>query len=139
MKRNLAVSFLLIPSIGVALAAGQSGGQDFSYTVSAAQVWTDTQLDLQTGDVLQISSSSAASAVPDRHAVGGSGCDPQGVTGGSTAGLPLASAPAGALIARLHAQGAAPLLVGSGTELRIEEPSHLFLGVNSSGTPPCQG
>ena len=139
MKRNLAIFFFSILSAGVVSALGQSGGQDFSYTVSTAQAWTDTQLDLQTGDVLQISASGAGSAVPDRHAVSGSGCDPQGVSGGSTAGLPLASAPAGALIARLHAQGVAPLLIGSGTELRIEEPSHLFLGVNSSGTPPCQG
>jgi hypothetical protein len=64
-----------------------------------------------------------------------------GQAGDQISGLPLSAAPAGALIARLHQQGAAPVLVGASTELRITEPSHLFLGMNISGTPPgtCQG
>jgi len=139
MLRNLAVLLVAAGCAWTVLALGQSSGQDFTYTISTTQTWTDTGLDLQTRDLLQISASGAGSGVPDRHAVGGAGCDPQGTSGGSPSGLPLASAPAGALIARLHAQGAAPLLVGSGSELQIEEPSHLFLGVNASGTPPCQG
>jgi len=67
-------------------------------------------------------------------------CDPKGVTGTpSSQDLLLPSAPAGALIARLHAQGAAPLLVGDQGELHIEEPSHLFLGINTGGGGICQG
>src|ERR1017187_4769486 len=55
-----------------------------------------------------------------------------------TADLPLPSAPVGALIARLHAHGSAPVLVGASREFHIAEPSHLMLGMNMSGTPPCQ-
>jgi hypothetical protein len=42
------------------------------------------------------------------------------------------------LIARLQAQGV-PVLVGTGQQLKVEAPGHLFLGVNISGTPPCNG
>ena len=65
-------------------------------------------------------------------------CDPAGVSGSASTGLPVVSAPAGALIARLQAQGV-PVLVGSGQQLKVEAPGHLFLGVNASGTPPCSG
>ncbi len=123
------------------VAQAPSAGQDFSYTISTSQPWTDTGLDLDSGDVLQISARGADAAVPDRHAVSGTaGCGPQGVSEAAQASdLPLPSAAAGALIARLHAQGAAPILIGASHELRIEEPGHLFLGVNASDAPPCQG
>jgi hypothetical protein len=121
------VFWLMVPS---AWSQASSGSKDFSYTIATSQAWTDTGLDLLAGDLLRISASSASS----------SGCDPRGASGATEAsGLPLASAPAGALIARLHAHGASPLLVAGGTELHIEEPSHLFLGVNSVGQPPCAG
>lgn len=123
---------LAVASLAPASAWSQSasGGLDFAYTISTSQPWTDTGLDLQSGDLLEITAGSAAS----------SGCDPRGVSGAAKpAALPVTSAPAGALIARLHAHGASPLLVGSGTELRIAEPAHLFLGVNSEVEPPCAG
>jgi LssY C-terminus len=104
----------------------QNTGQDFSYNISPPPTWTDTSLDLHTGDVLQISAT-------------GTSCNPQGVSGSAAADSPLPSAPAGSLIARLHSQGALPILIGASHELRIEEPGHLWLGVNASGTPPCQG
>ncbi|HET6178605.1 MAG TPA: LssY C-terminal domain-containing protein [Candidatus Sulfotelmatobacter sp.] len=113
---------------------------DSTFQVSTAQPWTDTGLDLQSGDMLEISAAAAASSVPDRHAVpGAAACDPKGVSTDQTNGLPLPSAPAGALLARLHAQGAAPLLVGASAQLQIEEASHLFLGMNVAGAAPCQG
>lgn len=121
-------AFCFLPALAWSQTA--SGSQDYSYTISTSQPWTDTRLDLQSGDSLQIS------AVSDSC----SGCDPRGVSGAAqTAGLPLASAPPGALIARLHAHGASPILAASGTKLIIAEPSHLFLGVNASGEPPCAG
>ena len=117
---------------GSLLAQTASGARDFTYTISTARAWTDTNLDLQAGDSLQISASAAPAA---------GNCDPNGAPGDATpqGDLPLPSAPAGALIARLHAQGATPLLIGAGSELRIEEPSHLFLGVNVAEVAPCQG
>ena len=103
-----------------------TAGKDYSFTISTAQPWTDTGVDLQAGDVLEIQATSAES------------CDPAGVSGGAGAGLPVVSAPAGALIARLQAQGG-PVLIGSGKQLTAAEPGHLFLGVNASDAPPCSG
>ena len=100
--------------------------KDYSFTISTAQPWTDTGVDLHPGEVLQINASL------------GENCDPAGVSGSASTGLPVVSAPAGALIARLQAQGV-PVLIGSGQQLKVEAPGHLFLGVNTSGTPPCAG
>ncbi len=110
--------------------------QDFRFQVSAAQSWTDTGLDLQSGDALEISAVATASSVS-----GAPACDPKGISGStaSTADLPLPTAPAGALLAQLHAHGAAPLLVGASTVLHLAGPAHLFLGMNGVGAPPCQG
>lgn len=101
-------------------------GRDYSFTISTAQPWTDTGVDLQSGDVLQF------------HASPAEKCDPSGVTGAASAGAPVVSASAGALIARLQAQGV-PVLVGSARQLTAQQPGHLFLGVNASGAPPCDG
>jgi hypothetical protein len=139
MRRLL--TFLAGPCLLAAVLNAQtlSEDQDYTYTIPTAQPWTDTGLDLQTGDSLQITT---GPSVPDRHSVSGAtSCDPKGVSGDTaqSAELPLSLAPTGALIARLHAQGAAPMLVGAGSDLQIQEPSHLFLGVNAQGTAPCQG
>ncbi|MGO9125868.1 MAG: LssY C-terminal domain-containing protein [Terriglobales bacterium] len=107
--------------------------QDSTYVVSTSQTWVDTGLDLQPGDAVQISATGSGDP-------GAGSCDPGGVSGAAfTANLPLPSAPDGALIARLHTQGAAPLLIGSNRDLHIDEVSHLFLSVNVVGNPPCQG
>jgi hypothetical protein len=115
-----------------------STAKDFTVQVSTSQPWADSGLDLQSGDVLEISATSsygkqAASSAP--------ACLPNGVTGtaAQTADLPLPSAPPGALIARLHTQGVTPVLVGASSELHIQEPSHLMLGMNLSGAPLCHG
>jgi hypothetical protein len=112
-------------------AQTSSSTQDFSFQVSTDQSWTDTGLDLRTGDVLEIS----ASVAEGTHA-----CNPKGMatSEANVATLPLATAPPGALLARLHSQGALPLLVGAGTTLNVEEAAHLYLGLNAS-SPVCQG
>jgi hypothetical protein len=108
-----------------------SSAQNFSFQVSIAPPWTDTGLDLRTGDVLEISASAAA---------GTRACDPKGEAASATDAvtLPLATAPVGALLARLHVQGALPLLVGAGTTINVEEASHLYLGLNGI-SPICTG
>jgi LssY C-terminus len=103
-----------------------TAGKDYSFTISTAQPWTDTGVDLHAGDVLEI------------HATSAESCDPAGVSGGASTGPPVVSAPPGALIARLQAQGV-PVLIGSGKQLTASEPGHLFLGVNASDAPPCSG
>jgi len=117
----------------VSSICAQTSSQDYTFQVSPAQAWTDTGLDLATGDVVEISAGASA-----RIGVNPPDCVPEGM-GTGTPDLPLPSAPAGAVIARLHSQGAAPVPVGKGTKLNIEEPSHLFLGMNIAGNPPCKG
>jgi hypothetical protein len=126
---SLPLATLLLCAV-YAQAQTTSAAQKATFQVSATSAWTDTGMDLQSGDAVEISSSASAEGSP--------ACDPKGVSSPS-ANLPLPTAPAGALIARLHAQGAVPLLVGAGTELKIEESSHLFLGMNMAGAAPCQG
>jgi hypothetical protein len=113
--------------------------QDFTFRVSPASSWINTALDLQSGDVLEISAS--ASGADSGAATAISPCDPKGVTATASrpADLPLPGAPMGSLIARLHESGIAPVLVGASTELHVKDASHLFLGMNISGAPPCQG
>jgi len=127
----MAGGFVLLAAVFTLPAASAqfqvaTAGRDYSFTISTAQLWTDTGVDLQTGDVLQF------------HAISAESCDPAGVSGAAGTGLPLVSAPAGALIARLQARGV-PVLIGNGKQLKAEEPGHLFLGVNASGAPPCSG
>ncbi len=119
----LSVGLFVVPAIS---AQAGAEARDYSFTISTAQPWTDTGVDLKVGEVLQIDSRT------------GENCDPAGVSGSASTGLPVVSAPAGALIARLQAQGV-PVLIGSGREVKVESPGHLFLGVNASGTPPCSG
>src|ERR1700758_975885 len=106
------LSFLLpVVLLGCAVeCVGQAspGAQDLTFQVSSARAWTDTSLDLQSGDVVEIS---AVPMAPSGS--GGTACDPNGLSSNaSPSNLPLAAAPPGALIVRLHPQGAAPLLVG---------------------------
>jgi hypothetical protein len=97
--------------------------QSYNVQVSTAQSWTDTGLDLKPGDAVEIS---PVSSVPNCES------SPQ------NASLPLPSAPAGALLARLHTQGSAPVQVTLNEPLHIEEAAHLFLGFNYAGTSVCQ-
>ena len=120
------------------LAPSGQGGADLNLTIPAAPGWTDTGVDLHPGDVVQISATTA----PSEGAAGtsGQGCDPAGTRDSSSqAGLPLSSAPTGALIAKLSAQNPAPVLVGAQQQLKIEQAGHLFLGANISGQASCQG
>ena len=120
------------------LLSAQSIQQPSSHTfqVSTTPAWTDTGLDLQPGQLVTISATPAPA-----NADNSLSCDPAGVAAGSGTAdaLPLPSAKPGALIAKLQAEGATPVMVGTRTELRIDSSSHLFLGMNVAGTPPCEG
>jgi hypothetical protein len=111
----------------VSLAQTATTRQSINVQVSSAQPWTDTGLDLASGDAVEISFVSA----PATNCASASASQ--------SANLPLPSAPAGALLARLHSQGAVPLQVTLNQPLNIEEASHLFLGFNVAGTPACPG
>jgi hypothetical protein len=131
MSKLLAV-LLVLSMFSAARVGPQATNSDIEqvFEVSASQTWTDTGIDLKTGDVVKISASAAPVS-------GGQGCDPKG-EGAAASGAPLPAAAAGSLIAKLHSNGSAAV-VGAGSDLHITEVSHLFLGINASGTPPCQG
>jgi hypothetical protein len=115
-----------------------TNAQSITVQVSATQPWTDSGLDLQAGDVVQISTTASPGS---QSGSGMQACDGKGVAAasGQMSALPLPSAPAGALLARLHASGTTPVFVGASNELHITDRSHLMLGMNLSGNPVCQG
>jgi hypothetical protein len=116
-------------------AEGQSTPkEELTFQVSPTQSWLDTGVELLSGDVVKIT------AMPADTSAAAPACDPKGVSDAtSTSDLPLPSAAPGALIAKLHAQGAVPVLVGASNELHIQENSRLFLAMNATANPPCQG
>lgn len=138
-----AALLLVLPAIALGLnppASSQTAARDYSFTISTTQAWTDTGIDLQAGDTIEVTATPA-------HAVAGpSGnvCDPRGAGGSDQANssLPVAAAPAGSLIARLQEQGTA-LAVGGNGRLKADAPGHLFFGVNgganAQSVPDCTG
>ncbi len=104
----------------------QPAPQDFTYTVSTTQRWTDTHIDLRPGDSLLITANEAPT----------SGCDPRGVSKVKIANLPVASLP-GALIAKIG--NGNPIAIGAGLEMKAADSGRLFLGPNTWDTSPCQG
>ena len=99
--------------------------QDYSFKVTASQVWTDTGLDLEAGDRVHVYGKVMA-------------CE--GPTPSEKAHLPLPSAPGGSLLVKVHAE-TAPILASPDADLPILDPSHLSLGVNGwhcHGTIPAK-
>ena len=119
-------------------AQTSSAPKDSTFKVSPDRAWTDTGLDVQAEDTLQIT----GSVVAGEGSSGSRMCDPKGVTGvnADSARLPLTSAAVGALIARVGEKGT-PTLIGAGTDLHVQESGRLFFGMNiaGTGTAPCQG
>jgi LssY C-terminus len=99
----------------------------YEVNVSAAPGWTDTHVDLHSNDVVQVTAVAASG-----------GCNAQGLQGSTSTELTMPAFPAGTLIGKL-ADTAAPFVIGSGRQTTILEPGHLFLAMNGSGKPPCEG
>lgn len=107
----------LLPALGqTAPATAPASGKDYSFTVPATGDWTDTGLDLQKGEVAQISAATT-------------GCATEASEGSPQQKLPLPSAPVGSLIVKL-AQDATPLPVSANGEFHVEQAGHLYLGLN---------
>lgn len=88
--------------------------QDYSFKVSTERVWTDTNLDLGRGDRIHVYGAVVA-------------CE--GQTASEKAHLPLPSAPAGALLVKLHGESG-PILASPDADIPIVESGRLYLGVN---------
>ena len=124
MKSPVLTSSILFLSLAsfaqnLTTAAPVNAGKEYSLTVRTNQAWTDTGLDLRAGEVVHIDDLSG-------------GCGTEAMN----ENLPVSSAPAGTLVAKLHEQNASPVAAPAGTEFDIKEPSHLFLGPNGGN---CTG
>ena len=130
---------LLLLALAVVPVNAQSGSssRELTFRISSSPAWTDTGLNLEPGDIVTVAVVPASSTAFDSAA---KRCDPAGLSTSSAnaAGLPVPEAGPGALIAKLQTD-ASPILVGARTELHIDKTSHLFLGMNLSGTAACQG
>ena len=117
-SRSLALYLIVACALTLPLRA-----QDYKFTIPTTQPWTDTGVELHSGEMLAITATSA-------------GCDPAGVESAAAQNLPVPTATPGALILRLQ-NNAAPTLVGASQNLRVPADGHLYFGIN--GAPPCQG
>jgi hypothetical protein len=110
----------------VALAQENTAAASYSFTISGSQTWTDTGVDLASGDEVALT----AEAKP-----GSADCSPAGM-GAASEKSALASAPAGALIARSSEEGT-PVVIGSSGHLQSPGAGHLFLGFNQAAPSNC--
>ena len=133
------VLVVLLPLLFAQALTGPASPRDYHFTISSRQSWTDTGVDLQAGDQLEIKATAAMGAGP-LNSQSTKPCQPQGQSGTSVASetLPVPSAPPGALIAKLKS-GASPVLIGTGKDLPSSESGHLFFGINAAGPPACTG
>jgi len=113
-------------------ALGQTGAIPalYSFTISDAESWTDTGVDLAIGDSLSITAETKAGSDTN--------CSPAGfnVIAGNPGTIPLPASPPGALIAKTS-EKAEPVLVRKKGDLKLDAAGHLFLGVNQSVTSNC--
>jgi hypothetical protein len=118
--RTIAVLTLLVaPSMTAQTRVGSKTAtvaKDYSFTVDGKELWLDTGLDLQEGDLVFVYGGVLACGGPSLN---------------EKAHLPLPSAPGGALLAKLHPE-AKPVLATPDAELPVIDPSRLYLGVNGA-------
>jgi hypothetical protein len=114
LLRTFLVSALLASTALPQASPPAKKPKDYSFTVTTEHVWSDTGLDLESGDRLHVYGAVMA-------------CE--GQTPSEKAHLPLPSAPAGALLVKLHGE-AGPILASPDADLPIIQDSHLYLGIN---------
>jgi hypothetical protein len=101
--------------------------------VSARQEWSDTGIDVRTGDVLTISARGTVHLTPGTS----DAASPAGsLTGRRAPGAPV-NAPAGALIGRID--NSAPFLIGDRRSVPVTSSGRLHLGVNDDHMPDNSG
>ncbi len=101
---------------------------EYSFTISASQVWTDTGVDLAAGETLNFNAEAKSEA--------GNNCNPGGVAARAGETRPAPALASGALLAKTSEKGDAEF-VGNNRELKMEGAGHLFLGINQSAKSDC--
>ena len=128
--RKLAVLFFAFSCVALTASAQTTApaSSEYSFTISASQPWIDTGVDLTASDTLAFAAETKSGSADS--------CSAAGTKSASSEKLPLQDAPAGALIARISENGT-PQLVGTSGSLHVDNPGHLFLGVNGSTKSDC--
>ena len=120
MLGNLSSSIAILLFSSLSLfgqnAPASSPAKEYSFTISASGSWIDTAIDLQNGETVEISPATA-------------GCATQAGQSSAEQTLPLSSAPAGSLLAKLE-KDATPIVVPSNGRIQISQAGHLYLGLN---------
>jgi hypothetical protein len=105
--------------------------------VKASEAWTDTGLDLRSGDVLTIRAAGSLNLGQGKSA------GPAGANRGFRdliKSYPVNSAGLGALIGRIGSEDVAtPFLVGANGRIQAARAGRLFLGINKSGNDSPEG
>ena len=106
---------------------------DKTVEVTPSQKWTDTGIDLQPGEEVDLTATVAGGAQKL--------CDPQGTMDDAAAKgkLPLPSALPGALIAKLQDKANSFIFVGALRRLKVTDAGRLYLGANLAGDVSCSG
>ena len=134
----LVFGFALTAQTAAPAAPASTTANDHTFSIDTTKPWTDTGIELHANDQVVITSAAPAKSGFMRDGQANSTCDPAGAASANSEKLPLNSAPAGALIGKLQADGAAFLIAGS-KQLKVDAPGKLFLAANASGNPPCKG
>src|SRR5258708_8638316 len=122
-------TFILCSSLIAFSQDAPAVSSEYSFTISGAQPWTDTGVDLSGGDTLGFTAGATSGT--------NSSCASQGGAAPSSSDkLPLSDAPAGALVAKTSDR-ADPVLVGSSGEVHSDVAGHLFLGLNQTAASGC--
>ncbi len=115
------------------LAWGQTATSvDKTVEITPSQKWTDTQIDLHPGDLINVTAS--ASDTSEK------GCNPQGLAEAAKSGkVPMESALPGALIAKTQEKATSYVFVGAERRLNVTEAGRLYLGANLADKASCSG
>jgi hypothetical protein len=134
-SRTLVFCLLSVTTALAAQSAGEAGQNpapasqapiESRLTVPSSQPWTDTQMDVHLGDMLQI-----------RASAGNGDCSPDGRKNAPHQALPVSTSLPGALIAKID--DGTPFPIGSTQNLNIDHQGRLFLGMNATAQPSCNG
>lgn len=109
--------------------SGTQGTNTYEINLPGASVWTDTGLDLRSGDRVHLTATGTVQ-FPEGQNVGPKGTDTFGI-GGQASALPVSNAPHGAFIARIGEEDTGTTyLVGAEKEIDARSTGRLYLGVN---------
>ena len=111
------------------LVRGVRSTGPYEFTVPGDSVWTDTALDLHTGDSVHLSATGTLQ-FPFGQEVGPRGTDTFGV-GGQDSALPVRDAAHGAFIVRIgEADTGLTFLAGAEKQIDVRSPGRLYLGID---------